>query len=271
MASRLTLVALLARCQAFQPAPLLLQAARSRPVLVSTVRMATRNPNNLPTKTCVVCGRPFTWRKKWERCWDEVTTCSKRCNAERKKENRKNLAGEESDGSDSSDGRTQEEAGGGGRAARKEAKKAAKASRRAIREGTAASTVGQKPCDLCSRSVDLLVRCQLDSSKTWHLVCGSCWNTDRVAGGVVDGSGANPHYRYGGLWKNLKKPVPVPARVHKPGSAPGARQPHGGGEGRMSEARVSRDLREGLEEEEAGGEDLVQQLRAMDMAAAIAA
>ena len=30
---------------------------------------------NLPTKTCVVCNRPFTWRKKWERCWDEVLTC----------------------------------------------------------------------------------------------------------------------------------------------------------------------------------------------------
>jgi hypothetical protein len=26
---------------------------------------------NLPTKVCVVCDRPFTWRKKWERCWDE--------------------------------------------------------------------------------------------------------------------------------------------------------------------------------------------------------
>jgi hypothetical protein len=39
---------------------------------------------NLPTKTCVVCNRPFTWRKKWERCWDEVTTCSKGCNARRR-------------------------------------------------------------------------------------------------------------------------------------------------------------------------------------------
>jgi len=40
---------------------------------------------NLPQKVCVVCGRPFTWRKKWERCWDEVTTCSKSCNARRRK------------------------------------------------------------------------------------------------------------------------------------------------------------------------------------------
>ncbi len=27
---------------------------------------------NLPTKTCVHCQRPFAWRKKWERSWDEV-------------------------------------------------------------------------------------------------------------------------------------------------------------------------------------------------------
>ena len=54
---------------------------------------AKRMPNgvakeNLPSKICVSCGRPFTWRKKWERCWDEVTTCSKRCNAERRQRNR---------------------------------------------------------------------------------------------------------------------------------------------------------------------------------------
>ena len=39
---------------------------------------------NLPEKICVVCGRPFTWRKKWERSWDEVTCCSKSCNAKRR-------------------------------------------------------------------------------------------------------------------------------------------------------------------------------------------
>merc|ERR1719440_1649236 len=47
-----------------------------------------RNHNNVPMKDCVVCGRPFTWRKKWEKCWDEVTTCSKRCNAERRQRHR---------------------------------------------------------------------------------------------------------------------------------------------------------------------------------------
>ena len=42
---------------------------------------------NLPSKVCVVCLRPFTWRKKWERCWNEVTTCSKACNGTRKQLN----------------------------------------------------------------------------------------------------------------------------------------------------------------------------------------
>jgi hypothetical protein len=44
---------------------------------------------NLPSKMCPVCNRPFTWRKKWEKCWDEVTTCSKSCNFKRKEENQK--------------------------------------------------------------------------------------------------------------------------------------------------------------------------------------
>jgi len=47
----------------------------------------TISKTNLPSKICVVCERPFTWRKKWERDWDEITTCSKSCNAKRKKSN----------------------------------------------------------------------------------------------------------------------------------------------------------------------------------------
>ena len=35
--------------------------------------------SDLPEKTCPVCGRPFTWRKKWERVWEEVKFCSQRC------------------------------------------------------------------------------------------------------------------------------------------------------------------------------------------------
>ncbi|WP_228851400.1 DUF2256 domain-containing protein [Aegicerativicinus sediminis] len=40
--------------------------------------------NNLPTKICLVCHRPFTWRKKWERDWENVKYCSKRCSRESK-------------------------------------------------------------------------------------------------------------------------------------------------------------------------------------------
>jgi hypothetical protein len=35
----------------------------------------------LPSKVCLVCQRPFTWRKKWERDWPNVRYCSKRCAA----------------------------------------------------------------------------------------------------------------------------------------------------------------------------------------------
>ena len=34
---------------------------------------------HLPSKECIRCGRPFTWRKKWERVWDEVKYCSDAC------------------------------------------------------------------------------------------------------------------------------------------------------------------------------------------------
>jgi len=40
--------------------------------------------NDLPQKTCVVCGRPFTWRKKWEKVWADVKYCSDRCRETRK-------------------------------------------------------------------------------------------------------------------------------------------------------------------------------------------
>jgi hypothetical protein len=45
--------------------------------------MPAPKKQNLPTKTCPVCGRPFTWRKKWARHWDEVVYCSERCRRRR--------------------------------------------------------------------------------------------------------------------------------------------------------------------------------------------
>ncbi|MFN8831047.1 MAG: DUF2256 domain-containing protein [Labrys sp. (in: a-proteobacteria)] len=38
---------------------------------------------DLPTKVCVVCQRPFTWRKKWSKVWDEVRYCSDACRGKR--------------------------------------------------------------------------------------------------------------------------------------------------------------------------------------------
>ncbi|MBU3004531.1 DUF2256 domain-containing protein [Paraglaciecola arctica] len=35
--------------------------------------------SDLPSKLCPICHRPFNWRKKWQRCWNEVRYCSKRC------------------------------------------------------------------------------------------------------------------------------------------------------------------------------------------------
>ncbi|GAA0321742.1 DUF3253 domain-containing protein [Kineococcus aurantiacus] len=32
-----------------------------------------------PAKDCAVCGRTITWRKKWERDWDQVRYCSDAC------------------------------------------------------------------------------------------------------------------------------------------------------------------------------------------------
>lgn len=40
---------------------------------------------DLPEKTCPICSRPFAWRKKWEKVWDEVAYCSDRCRRESKR------------------------------------------------------------------------------------------------------------------------------------------------------------------------------------------
>ncbi|NDC63178.1 MAG: DUF2256 domain-containing protein [Planctomycetia bacterium] len=43
-----------------------------------------RRREGLPTKICRVCGRPFAWRKKWERDWPRINCCSERCRRGRK-------------------------------------------------------------------------------------------------------------------------------------------------------------------------------------------
>lgn len=200
-------------------------------------RMRGVKKENLPSKVCVTCNRPFTWRKKWERCWDEVTTCSKRCNAERRAAGKSDKTGGGSESGDEPDPPSKEsgvrrernnapnlsvaaepssihsedssvEVSNGNvpdfdaKAERKAAKKAQKAARRAQREGRGDGGGGQKACDSCSRMSDLLIRCTTDESGVWRMVCGRCWQT--VSGGVPDGDVAHPHYRYGGLWKNRR-------------------------------------------------------------------
>jgi len=43
-----------------------------------------RRKADLPQKTCATCGKPFAWRKKWSKVWDEVRYCSERCKSQRK-------------------------------------------------------------------------------------------------------------------------------------------------------------------------------------------
>jgi hypothetical protein len=38
---------------------------------------------NLPSKVCLACNRPFFWRKKWEKNWNEVKYCSDKCRKKR--------------------------------------------------------------------------------------------------------------------------------------------------------------------------------------------
>ena len=40
-----------------------------------------------PRKTCLVCGRPMTWRKRFALTWHGVKFCSDRCRQARKKSN----------------------------------------------------------------------------------------------------------------------------------------------------------------------------------------
>ena len=48
-------------------------SGRSKPDL-----MPHQKPS-LPTKICPACGRPFAWRKKWQRDWERVVYCSDAC------------------------------------------------------------------------------------------------------------------------------------------------------------------------------------------------
>lgn len=52
-----------------------------------------RKRRDLPSKTCPVCGRSFTWRKKWATVWDDVRYCSERCRRRRRSASPSKLRG----------------------------------------------------------------------------------------------------------------------------------------------------------------------------------
>ncbi|MDG2290590.1 MAG: DUF2256 domain-containing protein [Flavobacteriaceae bacterium] len=41
---------------------------------------------DLPQKICVRCNRPFAWRKKWSKEWENVKYCSKRCKKQKQQD-----------------------------------------------------------------------------------------------------------------------------------------------------------------------------------------
>jgi hypothetical protein len=43
-----------------------------------------RLKSELPQKVCATCARPFTWRRKWARVWEEVRHCSDACRRKRR-------------------------------------------------------------------------------------------------------------------------------------------------------------------------------------------
>jgi hypothetical protein len=46
-----------------------------------TLRSAPFRGNKaaLPSKPCVACGRPMSWRRRWAKNWAEVKVCSEAC------------------------------------------------------------------------------------------------------------------------------------------------------------------------------------------------
>ncbi|WP_298525285.1 DUF2256 domain-containing protein [uncultured Christiangramia sp.] len=44
----------------------------------------TIKKSDLPQKICPVCERPFSWRRKWEKDWEQVRYCSDKCRKNKK-------------------------------------------------------------------------------------------------------------------------------------------------------------------------------------------
>lgn len=171
---------------------------------------------NLPFKICVTCNRPFNWRKKWEKCWDEVTTCSNSCNRQRRllKQATSDTRATTTSLHDESGSDVDEEEVS---TPQPETVVQEVENNEVDDNVTVANTTqqskktkskdnknnGSKLCDKCGLYVDQLIRCRIDASRSWHMICNDCW--PKVSGGVTDGDDAHPFYQYGGLWKNRRK------------------------------------------------------------------
>jgi hypothetical protein len=84
---------------------------------------------------------------------------------------------------------------------RKDDVKIKKQERRLKREGNSSPDIGRKSCDICSKEVDMLIRCTIDETQQYKMICGKCWPL--ISGGIPDGNSiTHPYYNYGGLWKN---------------------------------------------------------------------
>ena len=52
------------------------------------------NKRALPSKVCIACQRPMTWRKAWARNWAQVKYCSDACRQQARKTAAGNTANE---------------------------------------------------------------------------------------------------------------------------------------------------------------------------------
>lgn len=55
----------------------MIQAHSNNLISINMAKMVKKS--NLPEKECPVCKFKFSWRKKWEKNWEEVKYCSEKC------------------------------------------------------------------------------------------------------------------------------------------------------------------------------------------------
>lgn len=166
----------------------------------------------MPSKICIMCGNMFDWRKKWEDCWDEITTCSKSCNGDRRI--LKRLAAELEDPAKVNEWTMEE---------RRKAIQNAKVENRQRKErrqsesevhngpgggpgsaedaGAESGGKGQaRPasCDQCGSKEDFYVYCQIDATRAWVHLCDRCWPL-ASGGDMFEGDASHPHYVFGSI------------------------------------------------------------------------